>query len=382
MLYTLMHEYAGLGIFRYISFRGAMAVLTGFALALVMGGPVISWLGRHRIGEDVSKSDSKDLASYSSLAGKQGTPTMGGSFLIASLLLTTLLWCRLDNVHVILGLVLVAGLGAVGFVDDYLKLAVRGRDGLSEKSKLLGQLVVAGLVVAAMAWTAHVSGRHNMLAMHPPFFKGWSLDLGQDIFGMGIFVVVGWLVVAGTANAVNITDGMDGLAAGCTMFAGGALAIFCYVMGRWDWTNYLGLTFVPEAAEMSVMGGAMVGACAGFLWYNAFPARVFMGDSGSLPLGGLLGWMALVSKQELVLPLIALVPFAALGSTALQRIYFRMSGGKRIFTIAPLHHAYTLKGGLFREAPSKKVHEVTVVVRLWLVAALAALTSLALLKVR
>jgi phospho-N-acetylmuramoyl-pentapeptide-transferase len=166
------------------------------------------------------------------------------------------------------------------------------------------------------------------------------------------------------------------------MFAGGALAIFCYVMGRWDWTNYLGLTFVPEAAEMSVMGGAMVGACAGFLWYNAFPARVFMGDSGSLPLGGLLGWMALVSKQELVLPLIALVPFAALGSTALQRIYFRMSGGKRIFTIAPLHHAYTLKGGLFREAPSKKVHEVTVVVRLWLVAALAALTSLALLKVR
>lgn len=342
MLYTLMHEYAGLGIFRYISFRGAMAVLTGFTLALVMGGPVISWLGRHRIGEDVSKSDSKDLASYSSLAGKQGTPTMGGSFLIASLLLTTLLWCRLDNVHVILGLVLVAGLGAVGFVDDYLKLAVRGRDGLSEKSKLLGQLVVAGLVVAAMAWTAHVSGRHNMLAMHPPFFKGWSLDLGQDIFGMGIFVVVGWLVVAGTANAVNITDGMDGLD--------------------------------PESP--------MVGACAGFLWYNAFPARVFMGDSGSLPLGGLLGWMALVSKQELVLPLIALVPFAALGSSALQRIYFRMSGGKRIFTIAPLHHAYTLKGGLFRAAPSKKIHEVTVVVRLWLVAALAALTSLALLKVR
>ncbi len=382
MLYILMHEYAGLGLFRYISFRGAMAVLTGFGLALLMGGPAIAWLERHRIREDVSKSDSDALATHSRAAGKMGTPTMGGSFLVASLLCTTLLWCRLDNVHVILGLVLVAGLGAVGFVDDFLKLTVRGSDGLSEKSKLLGQLVVAGLVVAAMAWTAHVSGRYNLLAMYPPFFKGWSIDLGHDVFGMGIFVIVGWLVVAGTANAVNITDGMDGLAAGCTMIAGGALAVFCYVMGRWDWTDYLGLTYVPEAAEMSVMGGALVGSCAGFLWFNAFPARVFMGDSGSLPLGGLLGWMALVSKQELVLPLIALVPFAELGSTALQRVYFRISGGKRIFTIAPLHHAFNLEGGLFRRSPTGAIHEVTVVVRLWLVAALAALTSLALLKVR
>jgi len=382
MLYILMHEYAGLGLFRYISFRGAMAVLTGFGLALLMGGPAIAWLERHRIREDVSKSDSDALATHSRAAGKMGTPTMGGSFLVAALLCTTLLWCRLDNVHVILGLVLVAGLGAVGFVDDFLKLTVRGSDGLSEKSKLLGQLVVAGLVVGAMAWTAHVSGRYNLLAMHPPFFKGWSIDLGHDVFGMGIFVIVGWLVVAGTANAVNITDGMDGLAAGCTMIAGGALAVFCYVMGRWDWTDYLGLTYVPEAAEMSVMGGALVGSCAGFLWFNAFPARVFMGDSGSLPLGGLLGWMALVSKQELVLPLIALVPFAELGSTALQRVYFRISGGKRIFTIAPLHHAFNLEGGLFRRSPTGAIHEVTVVVRLWLVTALAALTSLALLKVR
>jgi phospho-N-acetylmuramoyl-pentapeptide-transferase len=382
MLYILMHEYAGLGLFRYISFRGAMAVLTGFGLALLMGGPVIAWLESHRIREDVSKSASDALVIHSRAAGKMGTPTMGGSFLVAALLCTTLLWCRLDNVHVILGLVLVAGLGAVGFVDDFLKLTVRGSDGLSEKSKLLGQLVVAGLVVAAMAWTAHVSGRYNLLAMHPPFFKGWSIDLGHDVFGMGIFVIVGWLVVAGTANAVNITDGLDGLAAGCTMIAGGALAVFCYVMGRWDWTDYLGLTYVPEAAEMSVMGGALVGSCAGFLWFNAFPARVFMGDSGSLPLGGLLGWMALVSKQELVLPLIALVPFAELGSTALQRVYFKLSGGKRIFTIAPLHHAFNLKGGLFRPSPTGAIHEVTVVVRLWLVAALAALTSLALLKVR
>ena len=188
-------------------------------------------------------------------------------------------------------------------------------------------------------------------------------------------------MIVGTSNAANITDGMDGLSAGCMIISGLTLSVFCYVTGRFDWTEYLGLPYIPEAAEMTVVGGALCGACMGFLWYNAFPAKVFMGDSGSLPIGGLLAWMALIAKQELVLPLLGFVFFAELGSSALQRLYFQRTGGKRLFTMAPIHHGLQLKGGVFR-ASAAPWHEVTVVVRAWIVAAACALLSLALLKVR
>jgi len=381
MLAELLARLTGAALFEYISFRAAMAALTSFALALALGGPTIRWLRRHRVGEDVSKTPAPELAAHSQRMGKTGTTTMGGSFLVTSLLIGIVCWCRMDNVAVLIALVAVAGMAAVGFVDDYQKLTVAKSRGLSERSKLLGQTVVSLACVGAFVWYARASGRFSLLELHPPFVKDWSLPLGETVLGCLAFLFLGWLVIAGTANATNITDGMDGLLAGCTVAAGGALAVFCYVTGRSDWTEYLNLPYVPEAAEMAVVGAALVGSALGFLWFNAFPASVFMGDSGSLPIGGLLGWMALVAKQELVLPLLGAVFFIELGSSWLQRFWYKRSGGKRLFTMAPVHHGLNLKGGIFKPGP-KPWHEVTVVVRAWIIAAVCATASLALMKVR
>lgn len=381
MLAELLARLTGAALFEYISFRAAMAALTAFALALALGGPTIRWLRKHRVGEDVTKTAARELAEHSQRMGKHATTTMGGSFLVTALLVGIVCWCRLDNVAVVIAMVTIAGMAAVGFVDDYQKLTVANSRGLSERSKLLGQTVVSLACVGAFVWYARASGRFSLLELHPPFVKDWSLRLGETVVGCLAFLALGWLVLAGTANATNITDGMDGLLAGCTVAAGGALAIFCYVTGRSDWTEYLNLPYVPEAAEMAVVGASLVGASLGFLWFNAFPASVFMGDSGSLPIGGLLGWMALVAKQELVLPLLGAVFFIELGSSWLQRFWYKRSGGQRLFTMAPVHHGLNLKGGIFRPG-QKPWHEVTVVVRAWIVAAVCATASLALLKVR
>jgi len=381
MLAELCARLFGTGLFEYISFRAAMAALTSFAVALALGGPAIRWLRRHRVGEDVTKTAARELAELSQRMGKHETTTMGGSFLVTALLVGILAWADLSNVAVLIAMVAVAGMAAVGFVDDYQKLTVAKSRGLSERSKLLGQTIVAVACVGALVWYARASGRYSLLELHPPFFKDVSLPLGESLLGCLAFVTLGWLVLAGTANATNITDGMDGLLAGCTVASGGALAVFCYVTGRSDWTEYLNLPYVPEAAEMAVVGAALVGSVLGFLWFNAFPAAVFMGDSGSLPIGGLLGWMALVAKQELVLPLLGAVFFLELGSSWLQRFWYKRTGGRRLFTMAPIHHGLQLKGGIFRPGP-KPWHEVTVVVRAWIIAAVCATASLALLKVR
>jgi phospho-N-acetylmuramoyl-pentapeptide-transferase len=381
MLSALFNDAFGVQLFGYISFRTAMAGLTAFALALAMGRPMISWLRAHRVGEDVTKTDSIELSMLAQRMGKKDTPTMGGSFLVAALLLSVVLWCRLDDLQVVLGLLLTAGLAAVGFVDDFKKLTIPNSKGLSARAKLLGQTVVTVSALGALVWYAHVSGRFALLSIYPPFFKDLSLSLGETLPGIVVFLVFGWLVVAGTSNAANITDGLDGLAAGCMLISGLALTIFCYVTGRSDWTEYLNLPYVTAASEMAVVGGALCGACMGFLWYNAFPARVFMGDSGSLPIGGLLGWMALISKQELVLPLLGFVFFAELGSSALQRVWYKRTGGRRLFTMAPVHHGLQLKGGIFKPGAAPW-HEVTVTIRAWIVAAACAMLSLALLKVR
>jgi phospho-N-acetylmuramoyl-pentapeptide-transferase len=339
-------------------------------------------LARHRVGEDVSKTDSPELAEHAQRVGKRDTPTMGGSFLVAALLGSVLLWGRLDNLHVVLAILVTAGFAAVGFVDDFKKLTIPKSKGLSVRSKMLGLSVVSLSALVAVAWYAQASGRGALMAIYPPFLKSSAIDLASfGLLGVFAFLFFEWLVVVGTSNACNITDGLDGLAAGCTIITGLALSIFCYVTGRPDWTAYLNLPHIGAASEMAVVGGAVCGACLGFLWYNAYPAKVFMGDSGSLPLGGLLAWMALVAKQELVLPLIGFVFFAELGSSWLQTQYFRRTKGRRLFTVAPIHHGLQLKGGIFKpgEAPW---HEVTIVVRAWIVAGVTAIAGLSLLKVR
>jgi len=382
MLYGVLYDQLGMRLFGYITFRVAMAALTGFVLALWWGRPTIAWLKRHRVRENVEKTDSEVLAKSAAAAGKHETPTMGGSFLIFALIGSVLLWARLDVVHVVLGLMLIAGLAAVGFVDDYKKLTIPGCKGLSRGAKMLGLSSVALGTLAALAWYAHSSGRYTILALYPPFLKDTVIALGAlGALGIGLFIAFEWLVIVGAANAVNITDGMDGLAAGSLIISGGALTFFCYVTGRADWTEYLNLPHVRHASEMAVLGGALAGACAGFLWYNAYPAQVFMGDSGSLPLGGALAWMALVSKQELVLPLIACVFVADLGTSWLQTFWYRRTGGKRLFTLAPIHHGLERYGGVFKRR-ERGWHEVQVVVRFWILAAMGAMASLALLKVR
>lgn len=382
MFHEIAHDWLGIRLFGYISFRVAMAAFTAFVLALALGRPTIQWLKGHRVRENVSKSDSEELAAMAAAAGKHETPTMGGSFLVISLLLSVLLWARLDVVHVVLGILLVAGLAAVGFVDDYKKLTIPGCKGLTRGAKMLGLSAVTLGVLGAVAWYAETSGRWTLLALHPPLFKDASIPLGAwGLLGIGLFLAFEWFVVVGSANAVNITDGMDGLAAGCLIISGGTLAVFCYVTGRVDWTGYLNLPHVVHASEMAVLGGALGGACMGFLWYNAYPAQVFMGDSGSLPLGGALAWMALVSKQELVLPLIGCVFVGDLATSGLQTFWYRRSGGKRLFTLAPIHHGLERYGGVFRRR-DEGWHEVQVVVRFWILAAVGAMGSLALLKVR
>jgi phospho-N-acetylmuramoyl-pentapeptide-transferase len=386
---ALLDEIAGLDLFGYISFRVVAAALTAFALALFTGSPAIRWLRRHRVGEDTSKAPSADLARHAEASGKKDTPTMGGSFLVASLLASVLLWARLDNLHVVLAVLVTAGFAAVGFVDDYCKLTVPGRKGISASSKMLGLTVVALAALGALAFYAHDTGRHALLSLFPPFLKSVRLDLAAwGVAGVLLFLAFEWLVVVGSANAANITDGLDGLAAGCMVISGLALSVFCYVTGRPDWAQYLNIPYVRAASEMAVVGGALCGACMGFLWFNAFPAKVFMGDSGSLPIGGLLAWMALVSKQELVLPLIAFVFVAELASSWAQRVYFQKSGGRRLFACAPVHHGLQLYGRIFdtrsldRGNPRERWHEATIVVRFWIVCAACAMASVALLKVR
>lgn len=382
MLIDVLARTLDVELFGYISFRMAMAAVTSFAAALSLGPPVIRWLRAHRVGEDVTKTDSFELAEMAQRMGKKDTPTMGGSFLVGALLLGVLLWARLDNAFVLLGVLLTAGLAAVGFVDDFKKLTVRGSKGLSRQAKMTGLSVVTAAALLGLVFYARTAGRPTLLSLYPPFLKDVEIPLASLPFvGPLVFTAFGWLVVVGMANAANITDGLDGLAAGCMAISGGVLALFCYVTGRPDWTEYLNVPHVAAASEMAVVGAALCGACLGFLWFNAFPAKVFMGDSGSLPLGGLLAWMAVISKQELVLPLIAFVFVAELASSFLQTFWYRHSGGRRLFSVAPVHHGYQLHGSAFRRG-AERWHEATIVIRFWIVAAVCGVASLALLKVR
>ena len=332
MIPELLDRLFDVQLFGYTTFRVAAAALTAFALALWWGKPAIAWLRRHRVGEDTTKTDQRELADLTVKMGKKDTPTMGGSFLIAALLAAVLLWGRLDNLDLVLAVLLTLGFGAVGFVDDFKKLTIPGCKGLSVRAKMLGLSVVAGSVLLCFTYYAVSTGRDTLLTLYPPFLKDVTLGLaGLGTLGVLLFVFFQWLVVVGTSNACNITDGLDGLAAGCMVISGLALSIFCYVTGRADWTGYLHLPHIGAASEMAVVGGALCGACLGSSW--------------------------------------------------LQTRWYRSTGGKRLFTCAPIHHGLQLKGGIF--APSAAPwHEVTIVVRAWIVSAACALAALALMKVR
>ena len=374
MLYYLL-EYInrtfhppGFGLFRYLSFRAGAAAITALIIAFWLGPKVIRLLKKHQIGEAAKVEAPKTHLS------KAGTPTMGGLIILGAILIPALLWADLKNGYILLMIFVTAALGMVGFLDDYLKVVKKKPKGLIEEYKLIGQLLV-GLIVGGVIYFFPQFIDPDLWQFKSsttmPFFKNMEFDFGILYIPMVIFII------AATSNAVNFTDGLDGLAAGLVGIVGITLAVISYVSGRADLSQYLTIPFLRGNGELSIYCAAMVGASLGFLWFNAYPAQVFMGDTGSLALGGAIGALCVLIKKELLLPILGGVFFMETVSVIIQRFYFkytkrRYGEGRRIFKMAPLHHHFEMLGW-----PEPKI-----VTRFYIVAILLMILSLATFKVR
>jgi phospho-N-acetylmuramoyl-pentapeptide-transferase len=348
-------------VFNYITLRAVLACLTALAISLILGPYVIRKLTAYKIGQAV-----RDDGPRSHLT-KAGTPTMGGALILVSIVLTTLLWGDLGNRFVWTVLLVTVGFGVVGWIDDYRPVVHRNPKGLSAKAKLLWQSLIG---IGAACYLGLVAQNPNMTALNQlivPFFKFVAYPLGT-----AGFIVLTFFVIVGTSNAVNLTDGLDGLAIMPTVMVGSALGIFAYVAGNTVFSRYLAIPYVPGAGELAVICGALAGAGLGFLWFNAYPAEVFMGDVGALALGASLGTIAVIVRQEIVLFIMGGVFVAETLSVMIQVLYFKYSGGKRIFRMAPLHHHYELEGW----------KESQVVVRFWIITMMLVLFGLSTLKLR
>ncbi len=358
--YTLWgQENVFFNLFRYITFRTAGALLTALLISLLCGPVFIKWLkSQYPKGQPI-----RDDGPTSHLLTKQGTPTMGGSLILFALTLSTFLWVNLTNGYVWVVLLLTLGFGFVGALDDYLKLTKRNTKGLSGKKKLLLQIIMS-----AFATYGVMQLGTPLLATSTsiPFFKNVLINLGWFYIPFGIFVVIG------ASNAVNLTDGLDGLAIGPVMIVAACFVLISYLVGNHVFSNYLQIAFVPGTGELAIFCGALVGAGLGFLWYNAPPAMVMMGDTGSLAVGGALGMVAVITKHELVLAIVGGLFVMEAISVILQVGYFKLSGGKRIFLMAPIHHHFEKKGW----------SEPTIVFRFWIIAIVLALIGLSTLKLR
>ena len=358
LLYPLADEFHALNVFRYITFRSGGAVVTALLISFICGPSVIAWL-KSKQGEG---QPIRDDGPQSHLVRKKGTPTMGGFLILLALAISTLLWADLTNPYVWIALIVTVCFGLIGFLDDYRKLTKRSHRGVSGRTKLLLEIILAAAACIALAGFAHQPFA-NQVAV--PFFKNTLLDLGWFFVPFGVFVIVG------ASNAVNLTDGLDGLAIVPMMIAAGCFAFIAYMVGNATFATYLQLHHIPRADELSVFCGAMVGASLGFLWYNAPPAMVFMGDTGSLSLGGALGVISVITKHELVLAIIGGLFVLEAVSVIVQVASFKLTG-KRVFRMAPLHHHFEQKGW----------EEPTVVIRFWIIASILAIAGLATLKLR
>ncbi len=347
-------EWAFFNVFRYITFRSMAALITALILSIVIGPLFIRWLRRLKFGQPIHE----DVAAH---AAKAGTPTMGGLLIIFCLGVSVLLWGDLSNVYLWLTMLVFLGFGLVGFLDDFKKIREHNNKGISAKTKFLAQCVIAALAMLVLVYEPAYSTKLSI-----PFLKDVAPDLGWFYLPFAVFIMVA------ASNAVNLTDGLDGLAIGPTIVAGGVFSIFIYVTGHAAFSSYLLLPYTPGVGEVTVFCGALVGAGLGFLWYNAYPAQVFMGDVGSLSLGGVLGFLAVLCKQELLLGIVGGLFVAETLSVILQVSYFRWTGGKRIFRMAPLHHHYELKG----------VPESKIIIRFWITSILLGLVALSFLKLR
>jgi phospho-N-acetylmuramoyl-pentapeptide-transferase len=367
LLYSLHMDIPPFRVFQYFTFRTAAASLTALLICLLLGPWLIARLQRFQIGQQI-RTDGP-----SSHQNKAGTPTMGGILILVGTLLPTLLWANLSNLYIWIAMAATALFGLVGFADDYSKIVRKRSLGMTGRRKFLYQVLIALGVCIALYYLAGQGLYNTRLSV--PFFKNvtpemslWHLGWIPITLPLAIFVV---LIIAGSSNAVNLTDGLDGLASGCVIIAAAALTVLCYVSSHARFAEYLDLIKNSYASELTIFCGAMVGATLGFLWYNAHPAQVFMGDVGSLSLGGAIGTVAVLIKQELLLPMIGGVFVLEALSVILQVASFRMTG-KRIFRMAPLHHHFELTGWT----------ETQVVIRFWITAIVFALFSLTTLKLR
>jgi phospho-N-acetylmuramoyl-pentapeptide-transferase len=367
---TRLHDALGpFNIFRYVNFRAMMAAVTGMMLSIWLGPKFIAWLQSLKFREEVGGD--ADLAKLAALRkGKSETPSMGGILIVLAITTSTLLWCNLQVRLVWVVLFCLLWLAALGWHDDYLKAIKKQRQGLSAREKLIGQIAL-GLLVATWMWFApDTTGLVRELWV--PFVKK---PLAMDIGLIAAALIV--LIIVASANAVNLTDGLDGLAIGCTITAGGALGILAYVAGQKHWASYLAIPHLPDAGELTVFCAALVGAGIGFLWFNCHPAQVFMGDTGSLAIGGSLGIVAILIQQPFTLIIIGGVFVVEAASVIMQTGYFKWTkrhygAGRRVFLMTPLHHHFQLKGW----------DENKVVVRFWILSLIFALIGLGTLKVR
>ncbi|MBM3345591.1 MAG: phospho-N-acetylmuramoyl-pentapeptide-transferase [Betaproteobacteria bacterium] len=376
----LAQEARFFSVFNYITLRAVLACLSALAISLLAGPLVIRKLTHYKIGQSVRDDGPKSHLT------KAGTPTMGGALVLISILITTLLWSDLSNRFVWVVLIVTFGFGAVGWVDDYRKVVHHNPKGLSVRAKLFWQSLIglAAAVYLAFAVPAPTTAQIGELFMQwinsgfemnlppkadliVPFFKNIAYPVG--VFG---FITLTFFVIVGTSNAVNLTDGLDGLAIMPAVMVGSALGIFAYVVGNSVYAKYLLFPYIPGAGELTVFCGALAGAGLGFLWFNAYPAEVFMGDVGALAIGAALGTVAVITRQEIVLFIMGGVFVAETLSVMAQVIYFKVTGGKRIFRMAPLHHHYELGGW----------KESQIVVRFWIISMMLVLFGLSTLKLR
>jgi phospho-N-acetylmuramoyl-pentapeptide-transferase len=406
MLYYLFeylekqYQFPGATLFQFLTFRAAMAVLLSLILATTLGKRIILFLRHKQIGETV-----RDLG-LEGQQQKQGTPTMGGLIIIMSTLVPVLLFARLDNIYIILLIITTIWMGIIGFIDDYIKIFKKNKKGLKGKFKILGQ-VVLGLMVGATLFfhpevtmkeknkstitekfeVRDVEGKeHKSTKTNIPFFKNNELDYADLIGWMGegaqsyawlIFIPIVIFIVTAVSNGANLTDGIDGLAAGTSAIIVLTLGIFAWVSGNIIFSNYLDIFYIPRAGELVVFISAFVGSLVGFLWYNAYPAQVFMGDTGSLTIGGVIAVIAIIIRKELLIPLLCGIFFAESLSVMIQVSYFKFTKqkygeGRRIFLMSPLHHHYQKKG----------YHESKIVTRFWIIGILLAIVTIVTLKVR
>lgn len=359
LLYPLAHEVQFFNLLRYITFRAAAATLTALFICFIFGPRFIGWLKtKQKEGQPI-----RDDGPESHLHTKKGTPTMGGALILIAVGLSTLLWSNLTNSYVWIVLLVTLGFGGLGLVDDYIKLTKRSANGMTSLTKFLAQI---GISILAGAWIMYEAPANYATGMAIPFFKEVLLPLGW------FFVPFALAVIVGSSNAVNLTDGLDGLAIVPVMITAVCFSIIAYLAGNQIFSNYLQIHYIPGAGEIAVFCGAIVGASLGFLWFNAPPAMVFMGDTGSLALGGALGSIAVITKHELVLFIIGGLFVIETVSVMMQVTYFKISGGKRIFLMAPIHHHFEKKGW----------KEPTIVIRFWIISFILALIGMTTLKLR